>query len=70
MANDRKSFRFLEKLLRNMAERDLLDSSRTVDEVVDERFNCPTPKIREQIKAKVQKWRNEGKVNWKERIEE
>lgn len=70
MAINGKVKGFLEKLLLDLAERDLLDSNRTVDEVVDERFNCPTPKIREQIKTKVHKWRNEGKVNWKERIEE
>ena len=47
-----------------------MDPQKTVDEIVEERFDCPTPKIREQIKAKVKEWRKKGKVNWKEKIEE
>lgn len=70
MAISKELKRFLEDLRLRLAEHDLLDLKRTVEEVVDERFDCPNPKVREQIIAKVQKWRDNGKVNWKERIEE
>ena len=70
MAISKELKRFFEELLLRLAEQDLLDLNRTVEEVVNERFDCPTPKVRKQIIAKVQKWRDNGKVNWKERIEE
>ena len=70
MAISKELKRFFENLLLRLAEQDLLDLNRTVEEVVDERFDCPTPNVREQIIEKVQKWRDNGKVNWKERIKE
>ena len=61
--------RFFENLRLELADKDILDPQKTVDEIVEERFDCPTPKIREQIKARVEEWRKNGKVNWKEKIE-
>ena len=53
-----------------LAERDILSPQKTVDEIVEERFDCPTPGVRKQIITKVEEWRKIGKVNWKDKIEE
>lgn len=70
MGTGNKTKKFLKELLLRLAEQDLLDLNRPVEEVVDERFTCPTPEVRGQIIAKVQTWRDKGKVNWKEEIQE
>lgn len=68
--NNRKEKSIVELVGRLLAERDILDPNMTVDEVVEKRFDCPTPEVRSNITKAVQEFRENGKVDWKRKIEE
>lgn len=68
--NNRKAKRIVELVGRLLAERDILDPNLTVDEVVEKRFDCPTPEVRSKLTKAVQEFRDNGKVDWKRKITE
>lgn len=66
--DNRSAKRIVEDLNRILAERDILDLNLTVDEVVEKRFEPPTPEIRMKLVAKVKEFRRNGKVDWNSKI--
>lgn len=60
--------RFLQRLLRELAEKDLLNPDIPVELVVEQRFNWETESQHQQLINKVKEWRSKGKVNWKDEI--
>lgn len=66
--NNRKAKRIVELVGRLLAERDILDPNLTVDEVVEKRFDCPTPEVRSKLTKVVHEFRANGKVDWKRKI--
>lgn len=60
--------RFLQRLLRELAEKDLLNPDIPVELVVEQRFNWETESQHQQLINKVKEWRYKGKVNWKDEI--
>ena len=68
--NNRKAKRIVELVGRLLAERDILDPNMTVDEVVEKRFDCPTPEVRSKLTKVVHEFRENGKVDWKRKITE
>lgn len=66
--SDRKEKRILEHVSRLLAERDILDPNLTIDEVVEKRFDCPTPEVRSKITKVVHEFRENGKVDWETKI--
>lgn len=68
--SDMKEKRIIAFVSRLLAERDILDPNMTVDEVVEKRFDCPTPEVRLKLTKVVHEFRENGKVDWKRKIEE
>ena len=66
--NNRKAKRIVELVGRLLAERDILDPNLTIDEVVEKRFDCPTPEVRSKLTKVVHEFRANGKVDWKRKI--
>ena len=60
--------RFLQRLLRELAEKDLLNPDIPVELVVEQRFNWETENQHQQLINKVKEWRSKSKVNWKDEI--
>lgn len=59
--------KFFEELSVKMAEKDILNPEMPIDVVLDRDFVCPSPEIREKIRAAIVDWREKGKVNWKQK---
>lgn len=68
--SDKRAKRIIEAVGRLLAERDILDPNLTVGEVVEKRFDCPTPEVRSKLTKAVHEFRENGKVDWKRKIEE
>ena len=66
--SDKRAKRIIEAVGRLLAERDILDPNLTVDEVVEKRFDCPTPEVRSKLVRMVHEFRRNGKVDWKRKI--
>ena len=60
--------KFLEEISIRMAERDILNPEMPIDVVLARNYECPSPEIREKIRAAVVDWREKGKVNWKQKV--
>ena len=60
--------RYLQRLLRELAEKDLLNPDIPVELVVEQRFNWETESQHQQLINRVREWRTKGKVNWKDEI--
>ena len=60
--------KFFEELPIKLAEKDILDPEMSVDAVLSRNFKCPSPEIREKIRAAIEDWRNKGKVDWEQII--
>lgn len=63
-----KTKQFLQQVLRELAEKDLLNSEIPVELVVEQRFSWETESQHQQLIDKVVEWRSKGKVNWKDKI--
>lgn len=63
-----KTKQFLQQVLRELAEIDLLNPEIPVEMVVEQRFRWETESQHQQLIDKVREWRSKGKVNWKDEI--
>lgn len=64
-----KAKRTVEHVWRLLAERDILNTEMTVDEVVEKWWGFHNPEMRVKLTKVVSEFRKNGKVDWKIKIE-
>lgn len=63
-----KARKIVEIVYRLLAEKDILDPTMTIDEVVEKRFEYSNPDERIQLVKLVHEFRKNGKVDWNRKI--